>query len=191
MTHIFSKIFHFFFDILESVVVALAIFVVIYLFLFQPHQVKGASMEPNFHDGEYILTNKFIYRFEEPKRGDVIVFKSPQNPDIDFIKRIIGLPGDHVKLENSAYYINGVKLTEPYIAPDLFTYNGSYLQEGMEIIIPQGDYFVSGDNRPRSSDSREWGPIHKSAIIGKSQLRYWPMDRFGLIEGVNYTLDQE
>ena len=165
MTHIFTKIFHFFFDILESIVVALAIFVVIYLFLFQPHQVKGASMEPNFHDGEYILTNKFIYRFEEPKRGDVIVFKSPQNQDIDFIKRIIGLPGDQIRLENNSFFINGKKLTEPYIAPELFTYNGSYLQEGIEITIPEDHYIVIGDNRPRSSDSREWGTIPKSAII--------------------------
>lgn len=184
---IFKNTFRFLFDILESIVVALAIFVVIYLFLFQPHQVKGASMEPNFHDGEYILTNKFQYHFDTPKRGDVVVFKSPQNPDIDFIKRIIGLPGETIKLEDNRYYINGVELTEPYIAEELFTYNGSYLRDGMEIVVPQDHYFVSGDNRPRSSDSREWGPIEKSSIIGKSQLRYWPFDRLGIISRVQYV----
>lgn len=143
-------------------------------------------MEPNFHDGEYILTNKFQYHFDSPKRGDVIVFKSPQNPDIDFIKRIIGLPGDHIKLSNNHFFINGVELKESYIAPSLFTYNGQYLKDGMEIVVPQDHYFVAGDNRPRSSDSREWGPIDKSAIIGKSQFRYWPFDRMGLVQGANY-----
>ncbi|MEK7165274.1 MAG: signal peptidase I [Patescibacteria group bacterium] len=188
MLGIIRRIFHFFFDILESIVVALAIFVVVYLFLYQPHQVKGASMEPNFHDGEYILTNKFEYRFSEPKRGDVIVFKSPQNPDIDFIKRIIGLPGDRVKLINNHYVINDQELAELYLAPTLYTYFGSYLKEGQEIVVPKDHFFVSGDNRPRSSDSREWGPIHRSAIIGKSQFRYWPIDRIGLIEHVKYNL---
>ena len=107
---LFKGIFGFFFDILESIVVALAIFVVVYLFLYQPHQVKGASMEPNFHDAEYILTNKYEYRFGDPKRGDVVVFKSPQNPDVDYIKRVIGLPGEHIKLLNNHFYINEVLL---------------------------------------------------------------------------------
>ncbi|HCS78327.1 TPA: signal peptidase I [Patescibacteria group bacterium] len=182
----FRTIFHFFFDVLESIVVALAIFVVVYLFLYQPHQVKGASMEPNFHDGEYILTNKFVYKFEDPHRGDVIVFKSPQNPDIDFIKRIIGTPGDHVKLQNNHFYVNNQLLGELYIADELYTYYGNFLKEGAEIIIPQDYYFVVGDNRPRSSDSREWGPIDKSAIIGKSQFRYWPLNRAGLIQDPQY-----
>lgn len=183
---LFKGIFTVFFDILESIVVALAIFVVIYLFLYQPHQVKGASMEPNFHDGEYILTNKYEYRFSEPKRGDVVVFRSPQNPEVDFIKRIIGLPGDRVKLLDNHYYINDVLLDESYIAPELFTYHGNYLKDGQEITVPPNSYFVSGDNRPRSSDSREWGPISKQAIIGKSQLRYWPPDRFGILEHPKY-----
>ncbi|RJR15571.1 signal peptidase I [Candidatus Microgenomates bacterium] len=182
----FNSVFRFFFDILESIVVALAIFVVVYLFLFQPHQVKGASMEPNFHDGEYILTNKFQYHFEAPKRGDVIVFKSPQNPDIDYIKRVIGLPGDRIKLIDNHFYINGTKLEEVYIDAELFTYNGQYLKDNTEVIIPQDYYFVAGDNRPRSSDSREWGPIERSSIIGKSQFRYWPFDRMGLIKSTAY-----
>lgn len=186
MLHLFRSIFHFFFDVLESIVVALAIFVVVYLFLYSPHQVKGASMEPNFHDGQYILTNKYDYRFNDPKRGDVIVFKSPQNPDVDYIKRIIGLPGERIKLVNNHYYINDVELIEPYIGSDLYTYNGSYLKENMEIVVPENYYFVSGDNRPRSSDSREWGPIERSSIIGKSQLRYFPFDQFGLIQAPRY-----
>lgn len=187
MFWLFRKLFTFFFDILESIVVALAIFVVVYLFLFQPHQVKGRSMFPNFEDGEYILTNKYEYRFSDPKRGDVIVFKSPQNPDIDYIKRIIGLPGEHIKLVNNHYFINGIEVLEPYIKSQVYTYNGSFLKEGTEVIIPANHYFVSGDNRPASSDSREWGPIDRSAIIGRSQLRYWPFDRFELIPQVKYS----
>ena len=186
LLYLFRKIFHFFFDVLESIVVALAIFVVVYLFFFQPHQVKGASMEPNFHDGEYILTNKFEYRFSGPKRGDVIVFKSPANPDVDYIKRIIGTPGERVKLANNHFYINDVMLEESYISPKLFTYHGSFLAENQEIIVPEESYFVSGDNRPRSSDSREWGTIERSSIIGKSQLRYWPPDRAGIIKAEEY-----
>ncbi len=186
MLWIFKAIFGFLFDILESVVVALAIFVVIYLYFYQPHQVKGASMEPNFHDGEYILTNKYEYRFADPQRGDVIVFKSPQNPDIDYIKRIIAIPGDKVKLVNNAYYVNEVKLVEAYIANNLYTYNGAFLKEGQEVTVPTNKYFVSGDNRPRSSDSREWGFIERSSIIGKSQLRYYPFDRFGIIPHQTY-----
>lgn len=186
MLWLFKTLFNFLFDILESIVVALALFVVVYLFLYQPHQVKGASMEPNFHDGEYILTNKYEYRFSQPQRGDVIVFKSPQNPDIDYIKRIIGLPGDKISLQSNHFYVNGVKLEEAYLSPDLYTYHGSYLSEGQEIVIPEDNLFVAGDNRPRSSDSREWGPIHKSSIIGKSQLRYYPFSRFGVIQRPTY-----
>lgn len=182
------RAFVFTFDILESIVVALAIFVVIYLFLFQPHQVKGASMFPNFHDGEYILTDKISYRFHEPERGDVIVFKSPQNEDIDFIKRIIALPGDKVRIVQNAYYINGLKLDEPYIPPENVLYPGSFLKEGHEFIVSPQQYFVSGDNRPRSSDSREWGPIDRSRIIGKSVFRYWPLSKVGLIPKVTYTI---
>lgn len=180
------KVFVFFFDILESIVVALAIFVVIYLFLYQPHQVKGGSMEPNFHDGEYILTDKISYRFGDPQLGDVVVFKSPQNKEIDYIKRIIGVPGDRVQLLKGVFYINGKKLEENYIPPENFLYGGSFLREGEEIVVPNNHYFVVGDNRPRSSDSREWGPIEKTDIIGRSFMRYFPFNRFGLIEKPNY-----
>ncbi len=184
---IIKHIFGFLFDIMESIVVALAIFVVVYLFLYQPHQVKGASMEPNFTDGEYILTNKFEYKFSDPKRGDVVVFKSPQNPDIDFIKRIIGLPGDEIKLENNHFYINGKVLEEPYIGINVTTHQGAYLKEGKDIVVPEDHIFVVGDNRSRSSDSREWGTIHKDAIIGRSQLVYWPFSKFGTVSRITYA----
>src|SRR4030066_2294121 len=122
-------------DIIETVVVAAAIFVVVYLFLLQPHQVKGASMEPNFHDGEYILTDKISYRFSEPRRGDVVIFKAPTNPDVDFIKRIVALPGEKLEIKNNKIIIfndenpKGFTLSEPYqvMAP---VAGGCYLREG-------------------------------------------------------------
>lgn len=169
-------------DFTETIVTSFIIFIFFYLFLFQPHQVKGNSMLPNFVNGENLLTNKIIYRFREPYRGDVIVFKSPQNPKIDYIKRIIALPGEKIKLENGHFYINDKLLDESsYLPPNTYTQGGHFINEGKSIDIPVNYYFVCGDNRPHSSDSREWGLIHKKDIIGKAWLRYWPPSKFGLL----------
>src|SRR3989337_2111652 len=100
-----SSLWEYIVDIIETVVIAAAIFVVVYLFLLQPHQVKGASMEPNFHDGEYILTDKISYRFGDPKRGDIVIFKAPTNPNVDFIKRIVALPGEKLEIKNNKIII--------------------------------------------------------------------------------------
>ncbi len=175
----------FFFDFLETTVVALSIFVVAYLFLIQPHEIKGNSMEPNLHNNEYILTDKISYRFSEPKRGDIIIFKAPNNPEVDYIKRIIGLPGERVKIQNGQVYINGKILNEPYIK-DLTNLSSGYMKEGEEIVVPEDEYLAFGDNRPHSSDSREFGPIPSKLIIGKAILRYWPLPQFGLLPKVNY-----
>ena len=175
------------FDFLQGIVVVLAIMVMIYLFVMSPQEISGASMEPNFHNGEYILTNKIAYKLGDPVRGDVVIFKSPRNKDIDYIKRVIGKPGDTVGLRNSAMYINGKKLGEPYLAPDVYIFGGSYLHEGAEMTIPRGLYFVMGDNRPHSSDSREFGPIPKEDFIGKAILRYWPFTKTGLIKRPTYS----
>lgn len=174
-----------FFDFLQSIVVVMAIMVMIYLYIMSPQEISGLSMYPTFDNGEYILTNKIEYKLHEPNRGDVVVFKSPQNKDIDYIKRIIGLPGDHVKVLNGKYYVNGQLLIEAYLPKDLYTFSGSYLKEGIEITVPAGQYFVSGDNRPHSLDSREFGTIPKGDIIGKALLRYWPFDRAGIIQNPN------
>ena len=106
-----------FFDFLQGIVVFMAMLVMVYLFVMSPQEINGASMEPNFHNGEYILTNKVIYKLRDPKRGEIVIFKSPKNKEIDYIKRIIGEPGDTVKLVNSAFYVNGNKIEEPYLAP--------------------------------------------------------------------------
>lgn len=186
MVEVLKRIFAFFFDIIETIVLALAIFVVIYLFLFQPHQVKGASMEPSFFDGEYILTDKISYRLHSPKRGEVIIFKAPKNPELDYIKRIIGLPGERIKIENGDIFINDQKLNEEYIPENTIISGGLFLSKGKETKIPEKSYFVLGDNRLHSSDSREWGPIQTSDIVGKAFLRYWPSNHFGILPKAEY-----
>ena len=177
-----------FFDFLQGIVVIMAIMVMVYLFIMSPQEINGASMEPNFHNGEYILTNKIEYKLKNPKRGDVVNFKSPRNNDIDYIKRIIGELGDRVALNCGIYSVNGVKLDEPYLASGTYISGGSYLREGDEIIVPEGQYFVSGDNRGHSSDSREFGPIPKEDFIGKAFLRYWPFSESGIIPAPSYSL---
>lgn len=179
-------------DIVETLVVAAAIFVIVYLFLLQPHQVKGASMKPNFHDGEYILTDKISYRFNQPNRGDVIIFKSPTDPDVDFIKRIIGLPGEKIKISDGKIVIindqnkNGFTLTEPYKINGP-TSGGKEAPQNTEVKIGENQYFVLGDNRLESFDSRSWGNLPKANIIGKAWLRYWPLNKFGFVKHPKYT----
>lgn len=176
------------FDFLQGIVVVMAIMVMVYLFVVSPQEINGASMEPNFHNSEYILTSKISYKLHDPKRGDVVIFKSPRNKDIDYIKRIIGEPGDRVMLNGGSYYVNGAKLEEPYLAPGTYIGGGIFLQEGAEIIVPKGQYFVSGDNRGHSSDSREFGPIAKEDFIGKAFFRYWPFSEAGAIISPSYNL---
>ncbi len=187
MLETLKNIFGVFWDFIEAIVFALAIFVVVYLFLFQPNQVKGHSMDPTFHDGEYILTDKISFRLGLPKRGDVVVFKSPKNADVDFIKRIIGLPADRVKISGGKVYLNSQILNETaYLDSSVYTGPESFLSDNQEITVPTGKYFVMGDNRPHSSDSRDFGTVAPSEFIGKVFFRYFPIDRFGQVGGANY-----
>lgn len=169
------------FNFLQSIVVVMAIMVMIYLFVMSPQEISGDSMFPTFENGEYILTNKVEYKLHEPRRGDVVVFRSPTNKDIDYIKRIIAIPGDTISLKNGKFYVNGEVLEETYLPPYLYTFAGSFLKENTEITVPPGYYFVSGDNRPHSLDSREFGLVPKEDIIGKAFVRYWPFERAGII----------
>lgn len=171
----------FFLDFLETIVVSLAIFAVVYIFLFQPHQVDGQSMVPNFQNGEYILTDKISYRIHAPNRGDVVVFHSPQDEKVDFIKRIIGIPGDIIQVKGGYAYLNGVKLEETYINNPGEVTPGKYSTENLVIDVPPGQYFVMGDNRLHSSDSREWGLVTSNEIVGRAFFRYWPIPVAGLI----------
>ena len=188
LVKIFRSGINFVFDFLETIVVALSVFVVIYLFIVQPHEVKGSSMEPTFQNNEYIITDKISYRFGKPNRGDVVIFKAPVNPDVDYIKRIIGLPGETVMVQSGRIYIDGKMLNEPYLEDLTPIFPGGFIKEGVVVSIPENHYFVMGDNRPHSSDSREFGPIEKKLIIGRAVFRYWPINDLGLIPGAHYSL---
>ena len=165
----------FFLDILEVVVFAVAIFLFVYLLVMQPHKIKGASMEPNFPDGEYLLTDKITYRFREPQRGEVVVFHSPSDESTYFIKRIIGLPGETVTIKNGAITIaneankKGFKLEESYIPQNVATRGDESF-----VLGPNG-YLLLGDNRSYSFDSRSWGALEKDKIVGLVRLRLWPI----------------
>lgn len=172
-------------DILEIVVFAIGIFFFVYLLIMRPHKIKGASMHPNYPDGEYLLTEKVSYYLHEPQRGDVVVFKPPVSED-EYIKRILALPGDTVSLQNGKFYINGRLLNESYISDNIYTSGGEYLEDNSTKIIPEGEYLTIGDNRPHSYDSRSWGPITRKAITGRAWLVYWPPKNAGTVEKVNY-----
>lgn len=169
-------------ELIEFVAVIFAIFMAIKLFAAEPHRVTGSSMVPNFHDGDYIITNKLATKFSEPKRGEVIILEDPLDKTKVFIKRTIGLPGETLKLSNGKIYINGELLDELYLPNGLLTPGGGFLKEGGEATIPQGNYFVIGDNRTNSSDSRTWGFLDKNLIIGQAFLRYWPLNKISLLD---------
>ncbi len=140
-------------------------------------------MLPTFFDKQYILTNIITLRFGPPKRGDVIVFKAPNDPEKDYIKRVIGIPGDTVMIRNGDVYVNGILLDQSaYLKPEVKTYGGSFLREGVLVSVLPDSYFVLGDNRSGSSDSREWGFVPIKLIIGKSSFVYWPLDKMGTIK---------
>ncbi len=180
-------------DTIETIVIAAAIFVVVYLFLIQPHQIRGVSMDNTFHDREYILTDKISYRFSAPERGDIIVFQAPKNREQDYIKRIIGLPGEKVKIQNGNVYIynsknpNGIKLSEPYVG-DTATTGREFAKEGSPVALGETEYFVMGDNRPHSSDSRDWGPIQRDEVVGRAWIRYWPLNKIKFVPGLKYGI---
>lgn len=179
---IIKKIIDFVMDILETVVFIGSLFIVTYLFILQPNQVKGVSMEPTFHSGDYILTSKVTYKFRSPQRGDVVVFRSPRNPDIEYIKRILGLAGDKIEIKSGDLFVNDILTQENYISARTNLWDGGYLKESTPIIVPNGYLFVMGDNRPRSSDSREFGPVPIEGIIGFVFYRYFPPSQAGWIK---------
>ena len=183
----------FFFEIAETAILAILIFLALYLFLVRPHQIRGDSMLPNFHNGEYLLTEMVSYNLlkKEPQRGEVVVFRSPEQPNLDFIKRIIALPGEEIKLQNGRVFIindanpEGFLLEEDYLEEGTATEGRRTIDDGEVFSVGDG-YVVLGDNRERSSDSREWGIIKKENIIGKVWLRYWPPEAVALIKPAFY-----
>lgn len=154
-----------FLDIIETVVLAVVLFLGINAISARV-RVDGSSMNPTLQNGEFVLVNRMAYRLGEMQRGDIIVFRSINEPDLDLIKRIIGLPGDEVVIQSGAVMINGQRLSEPYIAAAPH-YNGAWR-------VPEGSLFVLGDNRNDSSDSHQWGLLPSGNVIGKAILIYWP-----------------
>lgn len=140
----------------------------------QSYRVQGRSMEPSFLEGQYLMVNKLIYRLHTPRRGDVIVFWPPKFTDRPYIKRVIALPGERITLRNGAIFIDGVLLDEPSYIPSTVPYRESTL------LVPEGQYYVLGDNRGNSSDSRFWGPVPEENIIGTVWFSYWPPGEWGL-----------
>lgn len=143
-------------------------------------------MEPNFHDAEYLLTDKISYRFGEPERGDVVVFKAPPLLKEEYIKRIIGLPGDEVIILDGTVYINNEELKEEYIPDDFYNYPAKFIAEGQPITVPDENYFVMGDNREHSYDSRNFGFVAKSTITGRAWVMYWPPQKAGSVKRPEY-----
>lgn len=181
-------------DLIETLMIGLSIFAVVYLFLMQPHQVSGDSMFPTLENGDYVLTDKISYRFDEPQRGDIVVFHAPpsaqcpQGTGCDYIKRIIAVPGDSIEVRDSAFYLNGQQLTETYLGPGVDTSSHSFTGN-RAVTLGVDEYFVSGDNRPRSSDSRAWGPIGSAEIVGKAFFRYWPINSISPLRGYDYQIN--
>lgn len=188
----FQKLGAIFLDFIETIVIALSIFLVVYLFFMQPHQVNGRSMVPTFQSGDYLLTDKVTYKMRQPQRGEVVVFHAPsaahcpEGTGCDFIKRVIGLPGETVEIKNDKFYVNSQLLTEDYIPDKYETEAGQFMQNQRRVTLGRSEYFVSGDNRPYSSDSRAWGPITKDKIVGRAFFRYWPPQTVGSIKAVQY-----
>lgn len=172
-------------DILQTVVLALSIFLIVYFFLVRPHQVDGESMHPTFYDMEYLLTEKVSYRTGNPKRGDVVVFRAPVQPVDDYIKRIVGLPGEKVMIKGGKVYIDGIELRENYLSEGLST-SASTMGEGNEITVPDDEYFLMGDNRHNSTDSRRLGTIKRKKFVGRVWFRYWPVSRAGVFKHAEY-----
>jgi signal peptidase I len=161
---------------LRDLVISLAISAFIIIFLYQPVKVEGTSMMPSLVDQERIFVNKFVYRLEPIERGDIVVFRYPYDPSKSYIKRVIGMAGDRIRINSGQVYVNGEALDESYVPPEYADSRSS-----PEAVVPANSYFVLGDHRSMSDDSRNFGPVNQSFIYGKAVFGYWPMDKLGRV----------
>ena len=159
---------------LRDLIISLSISAFIIIFLYQPVKVEGTSMMPSLDDQERIFVNKFVYRMELIQRGDIVVFHYPRDPSKSFIKRVIGLAGDHIRIDTGQVFVNDVSLEEDYVPSD-YADQRSY----PEIVVPANAYFLLGDHRTMSNDSRDFGAVQQTFIYGKAVFGYWPMDKMG------------
>lgn len=182
-----SEVKDFSFETIKVVVVGLIVIVGIRSFIMQPFFVDGKSMEPNFYDGDYLIVDEVSYKFWEPKRGDVIIFHYPYDTKEFYIKRIIGLPGEKIEIKDNKIIIynnenkDGMFINENVYIPDSAITSGNYARE-----LKNDEYYVLGDNRAASSDSRFWGVLEKRFIVGKAWIRAWPFDDFSVFGETNY-----
>jgi signal peptidase I len=160
----------------RDILISVAVSIFIILFLYQPVRVEGTSMLPMLEDQDRLFINKFAYRFEDIHRGDVVVFLYPLDQTKSYIKRVIALPGDDLKIDHGTVIVNGVAQKESYV-PMRYADDRSQA----EMVIPKGDYFMMGDHRAISSDSRDFGPVARRLIYGKAAFVYWPMDQAGVV----------
>jgi signal peptidase I len=162
---------------LRDLIISLAVSAFIIIFVYQPVKVEGTSMMPGLSDQERIFINKFVYRYESIDHGDVIVFRYPNDPSKSYIKRVIGIPGDHVQISFGRVYVNGHRLVEPYV-PEQYSDERSM----PEVVVPPDSFFVMGDHRNMSSDSRDFGAVGRDFIYGKAVFAYWPAEKVGKLE---------
>lgn len=173
-------------EILEIVLIAVFVVVGVRYFLVQPFLVSGTSMEPNFQSGDYILINELSYRFRQPERGEVVVFRPPLNESTFYIKRIIGLPGERVVVQDGKVFIynsanlKGFRVDEKYLPANIIT------TINKDINLKADEYFVMGDNREMSYDSRSWGPLKRNEIVGSVWVRLWPFNKVMAFEKPSY-----
>jgi signal peptidase I len=161
----------------RDILVACAIAIFIVIFVVQPVKVEGTSMQPHLVDQERIFVNRFIYRFTDIRKGDIVVFLYPRDRSKSFIKRVLGVPGDEVEIRGGTVYVNGSRIGEPYLSPEFRDFRSF-----QKVVVPSGEYFVLGDHRNSSNDSRNWGFVARDLIYGKAIFSYWPITRFGLVE---------
>lgn len=162
---------------LRDILVAFVIAIFIVVFVVQPVKVEGTSMQPQLVDQERIFVNRFIYQLKDISRGDVIVFRYPKDHRKSFIKRVLAVPGDEVEIRNGRVYLNGARVFEPYVNPE-FLDDRSF----PDMVVPSGKYFVLGDHRNSSNDSRNWGFVSQELIYGKAFFSYWPVTHFGVVK---------
>jgi signal peptidase I len=173
-------------EVVKVIAIVFLSAIVIRAFIFQPFVVEGSSMEGSLHNGEYLFIEKVSYKLHQPERGDVIVFKYPRDPNYNYIKRIVALPGETLQIKQGKIYVNGDLLKEDYLGADQRTVVDSNPDLNYEITLEDDQFFVLGDNRDHSSDSREWGPLDRRFVVGRSALVLYPQSSFRAIASPNY-----
>jgi signal peptidase I len=161
---------------IRDLFISAAASLLIITFLYQPVRVEGTSMLPRLEDQDRLFINKFVYRFSAIERSDVVVFHYPRNPQVSYIKRVIAVPGDSLRIDRGQVFVNNLPVREPYV-PEEYRDTRSY----EAIVVPQGEYFVLGDHRSIASDSRDFGPVKRSLIYGKATFVYWPEQDVGVV----------